>query len=330
MGRVAESEQVAEMDGRPAPPTAAGRRSEPLRNLLTVDVEDYFHASGLEEGRPRINWRELPGRVEYTTRRLLGILSEAGCRATFFVLGWVAARHPGLVREIHEGGHEVASHGWGHRMVTRDGPAEFRADVERSRKFLEDIVGAPVYGYRAPSFTITPRTAWALRVLEDVGFRYDSSVFPIRRHRYGDPGSPRGIHWILPPGMEGRGLLEVPLTTVRILGRNVPVAGGGYLRAFPLWFTRWAIRRINDADDIPAVVYLHPWEIDPDQPRLPASPGNRFRHYLNLHRTESRLRQLLEEFRFEAVVDALETTPGFRRVWEDRPWASRADQAAAS
>lgn len=293
-----------------------GANREPVTNLLTIDVEDYFHAYGLASsapprpghrpGRaPRYAWDAMPGRVDYTTRRLLSLLQEHGVSATFFVLGWVAERHPELVRAIAAGGHEIASHGFGHELVYEMTVTRFREDVRRTRGVLEQIAGAPVVGYRAPSFSITPRSRWAIDVLIEEGYRYDSSVFPIRRSRYGDPASPRGIHWLRPPQGGDPGLLEVPPSTVSLLGQNLPVAGGGFFRLWPLAMTRWAIRRLNERESMPAVIYLHPWEIDPDQPRLPATTGNGFRHYLNLDRTEPRLASLMEEFRFAAVASAL-------------------------
>lgn len=286
-----------------------------IRNLLTIDVEDYFHASGFADRIDPSEWGSLQGRVEYTTRRLLRILGEHDVRATFFVLGWVADRYPSLVREIHDHGHEVASHGWWHRLAYEQAPDEFRDDVVRSRAYLQDLVGDEVLGYRAPSFSITARNRWALEVLAEVGYRYDASIYPIRRRRYGDPACPREIHRVLRPAWGHEGLWEVPGTTVRLAGLNVPVAGGGYLRAMPLALTRAAIRHLNRREERPATLYLHPWELDPHQPRLPASPGNRFRHYLNLDRTEERLVRLLEEFPFGPVREAL---PGIRHRSGDR------------
>ena len=279
--------------------------TSPRQNLLSVDVEDYFHATGLCARTPGERWESLPGRVEYSTRLLLRVLDEHDVQATFFVLGWVAKRYPDLIREIAAARHEIASHGWSHELVYNQSREEFAADVTRAKGFLEDLSGTEVLGYHAPSFTITPRTYWALESLAEAGYRYDSSIFPIRRSRYGDPSSPRGIHWILPPGWHNQGLLDVPPATIRVRGHNLPVAGGGYLRAYPLAVTRWAIQRINNEDKRPAVVYLHPWELDPEQPRMPASFGNRFRHYLNLHRTQSRLVALLEQSDFQPIGAAL-------------------------
>lgn len=285
------------------PDPACETQPDPLRNLLTIDVEDYFHATGL--ARDAADWDRLPGRVEYTTRRLVNILGEHDVQATFFVLGWVANRYPELVRLIHDAGHEIASHGWSHRLVYDMSHEDFRQDVTDTKDLLEQLTGEEVLGYRAPSFTIVPQTAWALEILATAGYRYDSSIFPVRRQLYGDPEAQRTIHRVLEPSAEHGGLIEVPPSTVRWRGRNLPVAGGGYFRAYPLWATRKAIQHLNEVEQTPAVVYLHPWEIDPDQPRLPAGAANRFRHYLNLHRTEDRLRTLLEELLFGNIKDAL-------------------------
>lgn len=275
-------------------------------NLLTIDVEDYFHANGLQSHAGRAEWTAMPGRVEYNTRRLLDLLGAHGVHATFFVLGWVAARYPALVREIHADGHELASHGWDHELVYNQTPDEFDQDVTRTKGFLEDLTGARVYGYRAPSFSIVPQSWWALDILASTGHIYDSSVYPVRRKRYGIPDARTDIHTILEPSAEGPGLLEVPPPSIRLFGRNWPVAGGGYFRFYPLWVTRAALRRMNATDERPGVVYLHPWEIDPGQPRLPGTALNRWRHYLNLDRTESRLKRLLRDFEFMSVAQLLD------------------------
>ncbi len=275
-------------------------------NLLTIDVEDYFHANGLQSHVGRDEWNAMPGRVEYNTRRLLDLLDTHDVHATFFVLGWVAARYPALVREIHAAGHELASHGWDHELVYDQSPGEFEQDVTRTKGFLEDLTGAAVYGYRAPSFSIVPKSWWALDVLARTGHVYDSSIYPVRRKRYGVPDARTDIHTVLEPSAEGPGLLEVPPPSVRLFGRNWPVAGGGYFRFYPLWVTRAALRRMNIQDERPGVVYLHPWEIDPDQPRLPGTAINRWRHYLNLDRTEARLAALLRDFEFMPVAELLD------------------------
>jgi polysaccharide deacetylase family protein (PEP-CTERM system associated) len=209
---------------------------------------------------------------------------------------------PGLVREIADLGHEVASHGYDHRLVYGQTPAAFREDVRRAKAVLEDVTGAPVDGYRAPSYSITSRTPWAFDVLIEEGHRYDASVFPIRHDRYGIPGAPRHPYVVTRPGGS---IVEAPGSTVRVGPVNLPVAGGGYFRLLPYWWTRWGIQRLNQIERRPAIFYLHPWEIDPGQPRLPVDPIGRFRHYRNLHRTEDRLRQLLVDFRFGAVRSAI-------------------------
>ena len=275
-------------------------------NLLTIDVEDYFHANGLQSHIGRDQWNVMPGRVERNTRRLLELLEVHDVRATFFILGWVAARHPGLVREIHAGGHEIASHGWNHQLVYEQSPQEFEQEVRHTKGFLEDLTGAAVYGYRAPSFSIVERSWWALEALARSGHVYDSSVYPVRRKRYGVPHARTDIHTILEPAAGNPGLLEVPPPSIRLAGRNWPVAGGGYFRFYPLWVTRAALRRMNARDRRPGVVYLHPWEIDPRQPRLPGTPMNRWRHYLNLDRTEERLACLLRDFDFGSIAELLD------------------------
>ncbi len=291
----------------------AGTPSPRQTNILTVDVEDYFHVSAFESVCPPETWDRRTLRVERNTERVLEILGEAGVRATFFVLGWVAERCPGVVRRIRDAGHEVASHGYGHRRVSTQDRRAFREDVRRAKGLLEDLTGAPVLGYRAPSYSISPRSLWAFDELHEAGYRYDSSVFPVRHDLYGLAEWPRFPfrierldgeeegNWVpVERAPSGRPtLLEVPITPVRFLGRNWPVAGGGYFRLFPYWLTRRALRFIEQRDRKPFVFYFHPWEIDPHQPRVHgAGLRSRFRHYVNLHRTESRLRRLLAEFRF--------------------------------
>jgi polysaccharide deacetylase family protein (PEP-CTERM system associated) len=267
-------------------------------NAMSVDVEDYFQVSAFDGVVERHHWSSFESRVNRNTDRLLGMLAGAGVRGTFFVLGWVADRFPALVRRIAEAGHELASHGHSHRLVYDLTPREFRSDLGRARQAIESAAGVPVAGFRAPSFSITASSLWALDVLIDEGYVYDSSIFPIVRDRYGLPGAPRHRHEITRPAGS---LWEIPPATVRRCGVTLPVAGGGYLRLFPYDWTRRAIRSINEREGQPAVVYLHPWEIDPDQPRIRASALGRFRHYVNLGRTEQRLRQLLADFRFGPI-----------------------------
>jgi len=271
-------------------------------NAMTVDVEDYFQVSAFDRVVSREDWDTLPSRVIANTERLLRVLAEHEVRATFFVLGWVADRHPSLVSLIADLGHEVASHGYWHRLVYDQAPRAFRDDVRRSKDVLEAATGQRVEGYRAPSFSITSRSLCALDILIEEGFRYDASIFPIRHDRYGIPGSPR--HPYRMPRRSGA-LVEVPGSTARIGAMNLPVAGGGYFRLLPYAWTRWGIARLNERERRPAVFYLHPWEVDPDQPRLQASALSRFRHYRNLDKTEGRLRRLLTEFRFAPLRHVL-------------------------
>jgi polysaccharide deacetylase family protein (PEP-CTERM system associated) len=246
-------------------------------NAMTVDVEDYFQVSAFERVVARDRWHEYESRVAANTDRLLGIFAEFGVRATFFVLGWVADRDGSIVRRIADAGHEVASHGHGHRLVYDQTPEEFREDVRRARRVLQDLSGQPVNGYRAPSFSITERSLWALDVLSEEGYTYDTSIFPIRHDRYGIPNAPRhafrvGVGRPFRGAIENEpGLLEIPASTIRLFGTNLPVAGGGYFRLLPYWWTRFGIKRLNEVEGKPAVFYVHPWEVDPGQPRLSAS-----------------------------------------------------------
>jgi polysaccharide deacetylase family protein (PEP-CTERM system associated) len=272
-------------------------------NAMSIDVEDYFHVSVFDGIVPRVRWDEMPSRVRRNTERLLDIFDEFKVRSTFFVLGWVGERHSDLVREIARRGHEIASHGYAHRLVYDQTPDLFRADVRKAKVILEDASGRSVLGYRAPSYSITPRSLWALDILIEEGYRYDSSIFPIRHDRYGIPVSDRRPYTI---ERSAGTLVEVPGSTTQVGPMNLPVAGGGYFRILPYWWTRWGIERVNRRECRPAVFYLHPWEIDPEQPRLTAGRLSRFRHYRNLAKTEARLRQLLTDFRFDTVGSVVE------------------------
>jgi polysaccharide deacetylase family protein (PEP-CTERM system associated) len=245
----------------------------------------------------------MESRVEHSTRRLLDLFDQFQVRSTFFVLGWVGERHPTLVKEIADRGHEVACHGYAHRLVYDQTPATFRADVSSAKRILEDASGTRVVGYRAPSYSITPRSLWAIDVLLEEGFRYDASIFPIRHDRYGIPISARHPYSI--KRMETT-IVEVPGSTTRIAGINLPVAGGGYFRIFPYAWAKWGITRVNQLEHRPVVFYLHPWEIDSEQPRLPIGMLGRFRHYRHLADTEARLRRLLGDFSFSTVASLLE------------------------
>jgi polysaccharide deacetylase family protein (PEP-CTERM system associated) len=280
--------------------------SRPIVNAMTIDVEDYFHVSVFDGVVPRRQWDTLESRVAANTERLLDIFDAHDVRATFFILGWVAERCPALVRTIAGAGHEIASHGYAHRLVYDQTPAAFREDVRRAKGLLEATAGVPVLGFRAPSYSITPRSLWALDILIDEGHTYDTSIFPIRHDRYGIPVSPRHPYVVHRAGGQ---LLEVPASTVRCGPLNLPIGGGGYFRILPYGWTRWGIARTNRVEDRAAIFYLHPWEIDPDQPRLRASLLGSFRHYRNLRATESRLHRLLGEFAFGRMIDVLNQAP---------------------
>ena len=277
---------------------SAGRR---VVNAMTVDVEDYFHVSVFDGLVPRHSWDRMESRVCANTERLLQIFADEEVSATFFVLGWVAERYPSLVRDIAAQGHEIASHGYGHRLVYDLTPDAFRADIRRSKEILESAIARPVLGYRAPSYSLTPRSLWAIDILIEEGFRYDASIFPIHHDRYGIPVSPRHPYVL----QREHRLVEAPGSTVRWGPFNLPIAGGGYFRILPYAWTRWGINRLNAVERAPAIFYLHPWEIDPEQPRLAAPALGRFRHYYNLKKTEGRLRALLTEFKFSTMSDVL-------------------------
>ncbi len=271
----------------------------PVCNALTFDVEEYFHAEVFAEVVGREQWATLESRVEPATNRLLALLAETGTLATFFVLGWVAERHPDLIRAIAAQGHEVACHGYGHQMITRQSRAEFSEDVHRGKATVEDAAGVAVTGYRAPTFSVVRETRWSLEVLAECGFQYDSSIFPIVHDRYGIPDAPRFPHRL------EVGIVEFPLSTIARFGWRIPVAGGGYFRLLPYGVTRWALREINAHEGQPGMVYLHPWEMDSGQPRLGVSRTAQFRHSVNTDATFGKLRRLLREFPFAPVRDVL-------------------------
>ena len=270
-------------------------------NALTIDVEEYFHVSAFDRVVTTEDWPAYESRVEQTTGRLLTHFSKAGAKATFFVLGWVAERHPSLVQTIRAAGHEVASHGYAHQVLTALTPAQFRADVRRAKQILEGILGEPVLGYRAPSFTITEETVWALRILVEEGYVYDSSIVPVWHDRYGLHGANPHCHRLITAAGP---IWEIPPSTLPIRNMRLPVAGGGYFRLWPYRLLRRWLRTIESAGH-PLVVYLHPWEIDPGQPRLPVPVLSRYRHYLNLHKTEARLIRLLHDFRFGSIRETI-------------------------
>jgi len=265
-------------------------------NALTIDVEDCFQVSAFDGHITRDAWDRTPCRVEDNVDRILAMLAGSGSHATFFTLGWIAERHPALVRRIAKAGHEVASHGFGHERASGQSRDAFLADIRLAKAVLEDITGHEVTGYRAPSFSVGPGNPWAFDAIRDAGYRYSSSVYPIRHDHYGAPESPRFAYEVRP------GLLEVPVATVRLAKQNLPAGGGGYFRLLPYALSRWSIRRINAVDRMPAMFYFHPWEVDPDQPRVPNIPAKtRFRHYVNLRRMMPRLSRLVQDFRWDRV-----------------------------
>jgi len=266
-------------------------RAGAIRNAMTIDVEDYFQVSAFAPYIARSDWDGRECRVERNIERILALLDERQTKATFFTLGWIAERYPQLVRAIVAGGHELASHGYGHERVSDLNPQTFAEDIGRAKKLLEDLGGQAVLGYRAPSFSIGERNLWAFDTLLEQGYRYSSSVYPIQHDHYGMPDSPRFAY----PVREG--LLEVPVTTLRKFNRNFPSSGGGYFRLLPYALSRWMIRQVNEIDQQPAVFYFHPWEIDTEQPRVAGIDGkSRFRHYVNIPRTHGRIAQLLSDF----------------------------------
>lgn len=267
-----------------------------IANALTVDVEDYFQVSALAPHIARADWERIPCRVERNVDTILSLFAEAGAHATFFTLGWIAERYPGLVKKIVAEGHELASHGYGHLRIHEQTPDEFTQDIGRAKALLEDLSGTQVKGYRAPSFSIGPRTLWAFERIAQAGYRYSSSVYPVRHDLYGMPDAPRFAY------RPRADLLEIPVTTAALLHRNLPAGGGGYFRLLPYVVSRTLIRRVNEVDRRAAIFYFHPWEIDPAQPRVPGTGAKtRFRHYLNLRRTELRLRRLLRDFRWRRM-----------------------------
>jgi len=266
-----------------------------IRNAMTIDVEDYFQVSAFAPHVSRESWDHLPCRVERNIERILALLREQNVQATFFTLGWIAERYPQIVKSITHNGHELASHGYNHLRVSDQSPAEFREDITRSKKLLEDLSGHSVIGYRAPSFSIGKNNLWALDTLQEAGYLYSSSIYPIQHDHYGMPEAPRFKFQ-----HQGKsGLVELPPTTVKMFGRNFPASGGGYFRLMPYSLSRWLLKRVNHSDRQPCIFYFHPWEIDHEQPRQKnIGIKTRFRHYVNLSRTEPRIRSLLQDFQW--------------------------------
>jgi len=287
------------------PPLERSVKSAPgaIVNAMTVDVEDYFHVSAFDSVVSRARWETFESRVSRNTDRLLELFDRADVRSTFFVLGWVAERFPALVRRIADLGHEVASHGYNHQLVYMLTPRQFREDVRAARAAVEDAAGVSVRGFRAPSYSVIESSLWTIDVLIEEGFIYDSSIFPIHHDRYGIPDSPRHPYVLR---RAGGSLLEVPGSTVRLGRVNVPIGGGGYFRQFPYGWTKWGIERVNRVERKPVTFYTHPWELDPDQPRIPVGAATRVRHYRGLDRTAQRLARLLADFRFDSVTSMLD------------------------
>ena len=269
-----------------------------IKNAMSIDVEDYFQVSAFAPHIRRADWDSLPCRVERNVDVILGLLDEADAKATFFTLGWIAERYPQVVRRIVDNGHELASHGYGHQRASDLTPEQFRDDITHAKSLLEELGGVVIRGYRAPSFSISQKNWWAVEELENAGYVYSSSIYPVRHDHYGMPDAPRFPH--RPNGESG--ILELPPTTLPLFGRNLPAAGGGWFRLLPYAMSRWMLRRVNVQDLAPCMFYFHPWELDAGQPRQPGlSAKTRFRHYVNLHRMPGRLRQLLNDFEWDRV-----------------------------
>ncbi|WP_320826514.1 XrtA system polysaccharide deacetylase [Reinekea sp.] len=273
-------------------------------HAMTIDVEDYFHVAALCKVVRPDQWHQQPSRVVNNTHTILQLFADKKIRATFFVLGWVAERYPELVKEISALGHEVASHGYSHQLIYNQTPELFRAETLRAKQILENLSQAPILGYRAASYSITLRSLWALDVLTELGFTWDSSIFPVYHDNYGMPNTPNEPYRI--QTRNGLMLTEFPLTAAKVAGMNIPAAGGGYFRQFPYPLFRLLFRRASQGNRVPKVFYLHPWEIDPDQPRFSeASWLSRFRHYTNLEKCEARLKRFIDDFAFSTLSDSL-------------------------
>ncbi|WP_319525821.1 XrtA system polysaccharide deacetylase [uncultured Desulfosarcina sp.] len=270
-----------------------------ITNYLTIDVEDYYQVSAFEGVIDPNSWPKFESRVERNIQVILDLLQKRNIKATFFIVGWIAENYPQMVKKIYKQGHEIGCHSYWHRKVYDLKPESFREDTYRAKHTLEDIIGAPIKGYRAPSYSITKKSLWALDILAKLGFLYDSSIFPTYHDNYGIPDAPRFAY-----KLEAQQMVEFPISTTRLLGRNLPISGGGYFRLFPYALTRKALRQINDKEKKPFIFYLHPWEIDPDQPRVKnASRLSKFRHYVNLHTTQEKFSRLLNDFQFSPIAN---------------------------
>ena len=268
-----------------------------MKNALTVDIEDYFQVSAFEKVIDRSDWENLPCRVEQNTEKVMQVFADHGVKGTFFILGWVAQRYPELIKRIAEQGHEVASHGWDHVRIINMTPEQFREDVIKTKEILEELSGTKVYGYRAPSYSIGSSNLWALKILQETGHKYSSSIYPIHHDLYGMPHAPRFAFY--PNDLD---LIEVPVTTTKVLGKNFPCGGGGYFRLLPYFWSKRAIKKVNTIDGQSTVFYFHPWEIDPQQPKQKNTTlKTRFRHYTNLSKMEQRLNQLLRDFSWDRM-----------------------------
>jgi len=269
-----------------------------LKNAMTVDVEDYFQVSAFEPYISKNQWDYIPHRVEANTDKILDLFQVHGIKATFFTLGWVAERYPNLIQRIINGGHELACHGYEHVRVTEQSPIEFRNDVSRTKKLLEDLSGKEVKGYRAASYSIVKTNLWALDVLQEEGFKYSSSIYPVKHDLYGIPDAPRFVY----EPIENKTFKEIPISTIRFGNKNLPCGGGGFFRLYPYVVSKWAFNRVNRKEKQPGIFYFHPWEIDPDQPRQSGlNWKTQIRHYLNLQRMEKRLDQLLKDFNWDTM-----------------------------
>jgi polysaccharide deacetylase family protein (PEP-CTERM system associated) len=277
-------------------------RSE-MKNIITIDLEDYYQVSAFNDAKTAVQWDSFPSHIESSASKLLSIFDEFNTKATFFTLGWVAERFPKLVREIADRGHEIACHSHMHKYVFSMTPGEFREDTLQAKRLLEDLAGKPVYGYRAPSFSIKANSLWAFEILAELGFTYDSSIFPIKHANYGWPLAPRFPFEI--STICGT-ITEFPMPSLQWRGARAPIGGGAYLRLLPYWFTRWGIRRLNESEGLTACLYLHPWELDSEQPKMDGSPSALLRHNFGLNGTESKFRRLLRDFRVQPVASRLE------------------------
>jgi len=272
-------------------------------NAMTVDVEDYFQVSAFEPYIAKAQWDTLPHRVEVNTHKILDLFKEKNIKATFFTLGWLAERYPDLIKRIVTDGHELACHGYDHTRVTEQTPEQFRNDVSKTKKLLEDLSGEQVNGYRAASYSICASNLWALNVLQEEGFKYSSSIYPVKHDLYGIPDAPRFIY----EPIENQNFKEIPITTVRFGDKNFPCGGGGFFRFYPYALSKWAFNRVNHQENEPGIFYFHPWEIDPEQPRQHGlSLKTRTRHYLNLHRMENRIKRLLTDFNWDTMENVFQ------------------------